>query len=102
MSSSETPPGGPNGPVAPAGPVAAAPDRVVDLLGVALWGVIYIGGGFAAGMGWREVAREYGEVAGAVLAVVLIAGFLLLSGGRTPFRRVDPPVGNEDQGVSTK
>lgn len=46
-----------------------------DILGVLLWGGIYVGGGLLAGEGWRQVAGRYGETAGAVvltLAVVLV------------------------------
>ncbi|MQA92432.1 MAG: hypothetical protein GEU90_19765 [Gemmatimonas sp.] len=50
-----------------------------DLVGVIIWGTIYIGGGFLAGESWRQVAGRYGEEAGAGVAIVLILAFLLLS-----------------------
>lgn len=68
-----------------------------DVLGVGFWGLIYIGGGFAAGMGWREVAQEYGEAAGAVIALLLLGAFVLLSGGRGPFRRRPEPPAMESE-----
>jgi membrane-associated protein len=42
-----------------------------DLLGVLLWGTLYVGGGFLAGEGWRQVAERFGEGAGAVLLLLL-------------------------------
>ncbi|MEX2571327.1 MAG: DedA family protein [Gemmatimonadota bacterium] len=51
---------------------------VFDFLGVLLWGTIYIGGGFLAGEGWRQIAGAWGETAGAValaLAVILLVLF---------------------------
>jgi membrane-associated protein len=51
---------------------------VYDALGVLLWGTIYIGGGFLAGEGWRQVAARYGESAGAVLVLLLLLAFLFL------------------------
>lgn len=46
---------------------------VFDLLGVLAWGVVYIGGGFVIGVGWREASVHFGEVAGVlVLALVLL------------------------------
>ncbi len=40
-----------------------------DVLGITLWGSIYLGGGFLAGEGWRQVAGRFGETAGAVVLV---------------------------------
>lgn len=50
-----------------------------DLLGVGLWGAIYVGGGFLAGEGWREVAREFGELAGAIVAGLLLIALILIT-----------------------
>jgi membrane-associated protein len=52
-----------------------------DILGVLLWGIIYIGGGFAAGLGWDRVAGEFGELAGAALLAVALVGSLVLTRG---------------------
>ena len=72
---------------------------VFDMAGVAVWAAIYVGGGFAAGEGWRKVASEFGEIAGAILVVAAIAAFVLLNRRlagrlvrRRRARRVEPPV----------
>lgn len=52
-----------------------------DLLGVLLWGTVYIGGGFLAGEGWRQLAGRYGEVVGAVAAAILLAAIVFLTRG---------------------
>jgi membrane-associated protein len=47
-----------------------------DLLGVLLWGSVYLGAGFLAGEGWRQIAGRFGEavgVAAVVLGVALVA-----------------------------
>lgn len=49
---------------------------VLDILGLALWGTIYIGGGFAAGVGWRQLAGRFGEAAG---LLALVGGVLILA-----------------------
>jgi membrane-associated protein len=49
---------------------------IFDSLGVCLWGTIYIGGGFLAGESWRQVAGQFGEIAGAAVALVAILAFL--------------------------
>jgi membrane-associated protein len=54
---------------------------VFDMLGVLLWGAIYIGGGYLAGQGWREVAARFGESAGALAVLALVLAFLLLTRG---------------------
>jgi membrane-associated protein len=50
-----------------------------DLLGVLLWGGIYVGGGLLAGEGWRQVAGRYGETAGGVALLAAVLVFLLLT-----------------------
>jgi membrane-associated protein len=50
-----------------------------DLLGVLLWGSIYVGGGLLAGEGWRQVAGRYGETVGAVAVVVGILVAVLVA-----------------------
>lgn len=45
-----------------------------DFLGVVLWGAIYIGGGLIAGAGWRQLAGLVGEIAGGVVAVLVVIG----------------------------
>ncbi len=50
-----------------------------DVLGVGLWGVVYIGGGFLAGESWRQVADRFGEVVGAVVAVLALVALLALA-----------------------
>jgi membrane-associated protein len=50
-----------------------------DLLGVLLWGAIYLGGGLVAGYGWEHMAQRYGEVAALVLLAVGLAAGLLLA-----------------------
>jgi membrane-associated protein len=50
-----------------------------DLLGVLLWGGVYLGGGFLAGEGWRQVAGRFGETAGAVALVLGLAAVLVLT-----------------------
>jgi membrane-associated protein len=52
-----------------------------DSLGILLWGSIYIGGGFLAGEGWRQVAARYGESAGAVLVLLGLLIFLVVIRG---------------------
>ena len=66
-----------------------------DLLGVAFWAVIYIGGGFLAGQGWQQVAAQYGEEIGAVAAVLLIVALLLLVK-----RALGPPIPEAAPGAS--
>jgi membrane-associated protein len=56
-----------------------------DFLGILVWGSIYLGGGFLVGEGWRQVANQYGEVAGLlVVGIVTVALVLVLRG---PVRR---------------
>jgi membrane-associated protein len=50
-----------------------------DVFGVMLWGLIYIGGGFVACEGWRQVSGEFGEIAGAVLAIIVVLAFVLVA-----------------------
>jgi membrane-associated protein len=50
-----------------------------DLLGVLLWGSIYVGGGLLAGEGWRQVAGRYGETVGAVAVVLGILVAVLVA-----------------------
>src|SRR5690606_24788735 len=50
-----------------------------DLPGVALWRAIDIGGAFRAGECWRQAAGRYGELAGAVVAILLLLTFLVLT-----------------------
>jgi membrane-associated protein len=50
-----------------------------DTLGVLLWGSIYLGGGFLAGEGWRQVAGRFGETAGVAALIAGAALFFLLS-----------------------
>jgi membrane-associated protein len=50
-----------------------------DLLGVLLWGSIYVGGGLLAGEGWRQVAGRYGETVGAVAVVIAILVAVLVA-----------------------
>jgi membrane-associated protein len=52
---------------------------VYDLLGVLLWGSIYVGGGLLAGEGWRQVAGRYGETAGALALALAVILFLFLT-----------------------
>jgi membrane-associated protein len=52
-----------------------------DILGVMLWGTIYLGGGFLAGEGWRQVAGRFGETAGVVVVLAAIAAFVLVTMG---------------------
>jgi membrane-associated protein len=59
---------------------------IYDFFGILLWGTVYIGGGFLAGMGWRTIAGQFGEGAGAVVVGALMLIFLLA--GRRPFRRL--------------
>jgi membrane-associated protein len=54
---------------------------VFDFLGVLLWGTIYLGGGFLAGEGWRQVAGRFGETAGVVALLVGIGLFMVLTAG---------------------
>jgi membrane-associated protein len=56
-----------------------------DLIGIALWATVYVGGGFLAGYGWRQAADEFGEIAGALLLV--LGGIVILVLGRMWFRR---------------
>jgi membrane-associated protein len=58
---------------------------IYDLCGILLWGVVYIGGGFLAGMGWNRVAVQYGEEAGALLLGIILLAILLIFRG--PFQR---------------
>ncbi len=60
-----------------------------DALGVLLWATIYVGGGFLAGEGWRQVAGRFGEAAGlAVVGLgVIVALFMSRRLGRRVFRR---------------
>lgn len=52
-----------------------------DILGVVLWGTIYVGGGFLAGKGWSQMAALLGEAAGAAVVIVaIIATFMALRG----------------------
>lgn len=73
-----------------------------DLLGVTLWGSIYIGGGFLAGEGWRQLAGLFGEVVGGVVVVAVAVGAVALARAwvrRTLSRRGPPepePVGEGD------
>jgi len=57
-----------------------------DALGVALWGAAYVGGGFLAGQGWRQVAGRFGETAGLIALVLGLIGVLFVSRGQ--FQRV--------------
>jgi membrane-associated protein len=50
-----------------------------DVLGVLLWATIYVGGGFLAGEGWRQMATRYGETAGAVAVVLAVVAFLWIT-----------------------
>lgn len=52
---------------------------IFDLIGVLLWGTVYIGGGFLAGEGWRQIAGRYGEAVGAIAAAILVIALLLLT-----------------------
>jgi membrane-associated protein len=52
---------------------------VFDILGVILWASIYVGGGFLAGQGWRQLAVRYGETAGAVVVVLVVIAALFAS-----------------------
>jgi membrane-associated protein len=54
---------------------------VFDFLGVLLWGTIYIGGGFVAGVGWSRVAGRYGEIAGAVVLILALLVSALVARG---------------------
>lgn len=58
-----------------------------DAIGVFLWGAIYIGGGFLAGEGWRQLAGLFGEIVGAVV-VLLVAGAVILVSRQWVRRRV--------------
>lgn len=58
---------------------------VFDLMGVALWGSIYIGGGFAAGEGWRQLAGAFGEWVGGLVAVGVAVIVVVVT--RTRIRR---------------
>lgn len=64
-----------------------------DLLGILLWGSIYVGGGLVAGEGWRRVAGMLGEWVGA--AVVLMVIGVVVAVSRVWIRRQveqpDPP-----------
>lgn len=51
---------------------------IFDTLGVLLWAGIYVGGGFLAGEGWKQVAAEFGEIAG-VIALVAFGVLLVLA-----------------------
>lgn len=64
-----------------------------DLLGVTLWGSIYIGGGFLAGEGWRQLAGLFGEVVGGVVILVVAVGAVALARGwvrRAMSQRIQP------------
>lgn len=64
-----------------------------DLLGVILWGSIYIGGGFLAGEGWRQLAGLFGEAVGGVVILVVAVGAVALARGwvrRAMSRRIQP------------
>jgi membrane-associated protein len=50
-----------------------------DVLGVLFWATIYVGGGFLAGEGWRQMAARYGETAGAVAVALAVVAFLLIT-----------------------
>lgn len=50
-----------------------------DILGVLLWGTIYIGGGFLAGESWRQIADVFGEIVGGLVALVALIAFLALA-----------------------
>jgi membrane-associated protein len=65
-----------------------------DLVGLALWGSIYIGGGFLAGEGWRQVAGRFGETAGLAVLIGALLLFILVTRGiglRLIRRRRQPP-----------
>jgi membrane-associated protein len=49
----------------------------MDVLGVLLWGAVYLGGGYLAGYGWEMAAVEFGEVIGAILLAALLVGVLI-------------------------
>lgn len=48
-----------------------------DLIGLLFWGIIYLGGGFLAGQGWRQISGRFGELAG---LGALVAALLLFLG----------------------
>lgn len=50
-----------------------------DAIGVLSWGTIYLGGGFLAGEGWRQVAGQFGEAVGAVALVLALLLVLFLT-----------------------
>lgn len=52
---------------------------VFDVLGVALWGTVYLGGGFLAGEGWRQVAGHFGEAVGIGALILGLIVVLLVS-----------------------
>lgn len=52
-----------------------------DILGVLLWGTLYVGGGFLAGQGWGRMAGLLGEAAGAVVVIIVLIGIFLASRG---------------------
>lgn len=67
-----------------------------DVLGVVLWGSIYVGGGFVAGAGWQQLAGLFGELVGGIFLVLGVAAAVLIS--RSALRRLlrrklpsDPP-----------
>ncbi|HWV58563.1 MAG TPA: VTT domain-containing protein [Longimicrobiales bacterium] len=78
---------------------------VFDLAGVVIWAVIYVGGGFAAGEGWRQVADQYGEIAGGILAIAALIVFVVLNRrvaqrltrSRRPMAEADTPVGPRER-----
>lgn len=71
---------------------------VYDFLGVLLWGSIYIGGGFLAGEGWRQLAGMFGEIVGAIV-VGMIAVVVLVVSRKWVRRKVDP-TGDPDGGLN--
>lgn len=59
-----------------------------DLVGILLWGGLYIGGGFLAGEGWRHLAGYFGELAAAAFFLALLLLTILLA-RRSTRRRVE-------------
>jgi membrane-associated protein len=57
-----------------------------DLIGIAGWAAVYLGGGFAAGYGWRAGVERYGEVVGG--ALVLLVALVLLGSAQLWARRL--------------
>jgi membrane-associated protein len=51
-----------------------------DLIGIALWAAVYLGGGYAAGYGWRTGVDRFGEMGGG--ALLLLAVIVALIGAR--------------------